>query len=421
MKSTRRNFLSTAGAAALSTSALRAIEPAHPKGKAKHVIMIWLGGGAAQIDTWDPKQKGDAPAKKPGSYYERIPTAVPGVEVCEHLPLCAHVMDRITALRTVNHSVVDEHGAASYWMHTGRAISGTIRYPSIGGIVAHELGPANPRMPAYVVIGYPSPMRDPGFLGAKAGYLYLTDSNEGPEGFSRPEMITDARMARRSRLLAGQRKHFLGDRTISVYDEAIEESLRLAGPEFMDVFNMSGESAELRERYGSEFGQRCLMARRLVESGVRFVEVSHNLNFMNGTGWDTHRKGQLNQHLLIRELDSALSTLILDLERRGKLDDTLIVVNTEFGRPPGFDGDGGRGHQCRTFSVVLAGGGLTHHGAIGITDELSSKIVETPISVPDFHATIHAALGINPSKELFDGDRPVPLTNGGIPVARMFS
>ncbi|MFP6905675.1 MAG: DUF1501 domain-containing protein [Verrucomicrobiota bacterium] len=421
MHRTRRSFLTRSGAWALAPAALNALEPVHPKGRARQVIMIWLGGGASQIDTWDPKERGDAKARKPGCYYDKIPTVVPGVEVCEHLPLCAHVMDRITVLRTVHHRVVDEHGAASYGMHTGRAVSGTIRYPSVGAIIAHELGPVNPKMPAYVVIGYPSPMRDPGFLGAKAGYIYLTDTSEGPEGFTRSKTINDQRMARRKQLLVQQRKHLLGDRTIAVYDEAVEESLRLAGPEFMNVFNLRNESPELRTRYGSEFGQRCLMARRLVENGVRFVEVSHNLNFMNGTGWDTHNKGQINQHLLIRELDSALSTLILDLERRGKLDDTLIVVNTEFGRPADFDGQGGRGHQSSTFSVVLAGGGLKHHGAIGLSDEKSKTILDSAVSVPDFHATMHAALGINPAKELYDGDRPVPLTDGGVPVAQMFA
>ncbi len=157
-----------------------------------------------------------------------------------------------------------------------------------------------------------------------------------------------------------------------------------------------------------------------MQAGVRFIEVSHNLNFINGTGWDTHNEGQQNQHLLIKELDIALSALIVDLEKRGMLDKTLIAVGTEFGRPATYDGRGGRGHQGSCFSLVLAGGGLQHKGAHGVTDELSKKIVENPVSIPDFHATIHAALGIDPSKELFDGSRPVPITDRGKAVAALF-
>jgi len=196
--------------------------------------------------------------------------------------------------------------------------------------------------------------------------------------------------------------------------------LRLAGPEFMRHFRLKDESPELRNAYGGEFGQRCLLARRLVQAGVRFIEVSHNLNFINGTGWDTHNEGQRNQHLLIKELDIALSALITDLEKQGMLDKTLVALGTEFGRPAAYDGRGGRGHQGTCFSLLLAGGGLKHRGAYGVTDELAKKVVENPVSVPDYHATIHAALGINPMHELFDGSRPVPITDFGEPVTALF-
>ena len=188
----------------------------------------------------------------------------------------------------------------------------------------------------------------------------------------------------------------------------------------MEVFDLKSEKGELRSAYGSEFGQRCLLARRLIQRGVRFIEVSHNLNFVNGTGWDTHNQGQIKQHVLIEDLDQALSTLINDLKANGLLDKTLIVVNTEFGRPSEFDGGGGRGHQGSAFSVVLAGGGLRHYGAWGVTDDLAKKPVENPCSVPDLFATILATLGIDPSKELHDGDRPVPITDRGQPVQAMF-
>jgi uncharacterized protein (DUF1501 family) len=188
----------------------------------------------------------------------------------------------------------------------------------------------------------------------------------------------------------------------------------------MRNFKLSDEPADLRNHYGGEFGQRCLLARRLVQAGVRFIEVSHNLNFMNGTGWDVHNEGIQNQHLLIQELDTALSALVEDLEKKKLLDRTLIVVGTEFGRPPEFDGRGGRGHQGTAFSMVLAGGGLNHRGAYGVTDELAKKVLENPVSIPDFHATIHCALGVDPAKELMDSSRPVPITDGGAPVAALF-
>lgn len=430
----RRNFLKQTSSGLLAAGAAGAsMDPATllanasaismPKGKAEHCIFIWLGGGMAQIDTFDPKKKGNSKAspKVAGSEYDSVDTAVPGVKFCEHLHRTAKLAERMTVVRTVNHSVIDEHAFATNIVHTGRMISGSVTYPSIGSIVAHERGAASSDVPAYMLIGYPNVSRGPGFLGAKAGFVYLTDTESGPAGFSRPDFVDPERAARRAALLKPLQQQVPGDSVIAQYREAQSEALRLAGPDFMQHFNLKDESDSLRNQYGGEFGQRCLLARRLVQAGVRFIEVSHNLNFINGTGWDTHNEGQQNQHLLIKELDIALSALISDLEEKGILDKTLIAVGTEFGRPATFDGRGGRGHQGSSFSLVLAGGGLNHQGAYGVTDELSKEILEGPVSIPDFHATIHAALGINPSKELFDGSRPVPITDQGIPIAKLFA
>ncbi len=421
----RREFL-LAGAAAAGTPLVTPWASANEtliRGQAEHVISIWLGGGMGQIDTFDPKRRGNPEKREPGSYYDAIPTAVQGVQVCEHLPKVAAIMDRITAVRTVNHSVIDEHAAATNWMHVGRPISGTVTYPSLGSIIAHERGAAADGVPAYVLIGYPSASRGPGFLGAKDNYLYLTDTGRGPAGFTVPEPIDQRRRARRLEYLTELREAQkpVEDVRLQDYDAAAELSLRLSSPEFMQSFELDNEPAKLRESYGGEFGQRCLLSRRLIERGVRFIEVSHNLNFLNGAGWDVHNRGILDQHALIRELDTAVSGLILDLEEKRLLDKTLVVITTEFGRPPGFDAGGGRGHQSSTFTCVLAGGGLRHQGAYGETDELSQKIVADPVSVPDFFATIHAAVGIDYTKSLYDGDRPVPITDGGKPVAKLFA
>jgi len=428
---TRRTFLSQSAAittAALTVPVLQADESKMsqlPRGKAEHCVFVWLGGGQGHLDTWDPKVKGDPKEKKPGSYYDSIETAISGTRVCEHLSRCATILDRFNILRTVNHDVIDEHAAATNRMHTGRPTSGTEQYPSIGSIVAQQRGTITDGVPAYVLMGYPNVTRGPGFLGPKYGYVHLTDTKSGPPALKRSVGITDERQARRETLLNAVRDDLRsrnGSEGIAAeYDAAIAAAQKLAGPEFMRLFDLNRESADLRHDFGGEFGQRCLLARRLIEGGVRFIEVSHNLNFLNGTGWDVHNEGILNQHKLIAELDQALSALVRDLENKKLLDKTLIVVATEFGRPAQFDGGGGRGHHGRCFSVVLAGGGLKNGITIGETDELGMKIVSRPVSVPDLHATVHCALGINPREEIYSGTRPVPITDEGEPVRELFA
>ncbi len=420
---TRREFLRAGAAAAALAAGAAPAAPVVPKGKATACIMLWLGGGAAQIDTFDPKVRGDG-KKTAGSYYDAVPTAVRGEKVCEHLSRVADRLDRCVLVRSLHHTIIDEHAAATNLVHTGRPTSGTIIYPSIGSVVSHELGAGGDGVPAYVVIGYPNVTRGPGFLGAKHGYVYLTETAAGPTGLTPPPDVAPPRRDRRERLLEALRTDFHSahpdDPAVADYVAAGREAVRLCGPRFARVFQLDGEPADRRAAYGGEFGQRCLLARRLVESGVRFVEVAHNLNFLNGTGWDTHNQGQLQQHRLIGELDRALSALIDDLGRTGRLDSTLVVVATEFGRPARFDSGGGRGHQSTAFSALLAGGGLRTGQVIGRTDDLARAVVSDPVTIPDFHATIHAALGINPAKELKASGRPVPITDHGTPIARLF-
>ena len=421
----RRDFLSASAATALATPLLANESADVPLGKAVHCVMIWLGGGMSQIDTFDPKAMGDAKTRKAGSYYKSIDTAVQGVQVCEHLSETAKVMDRVTAIRTVHHDVVDEHAAATNRMHTGRPTTGTVQYPSIGSIISNGCGAATDGVPAYMLIGYPNLTRGPGFLGQSAGFVYLTDIVTGPAGLTRPAGMSDARQLRRQELLStvrnASRKRFADDAMLKQYDQAIEESLRLSGPDFMKAFDLTDEPDGLRNQYGEGFGQRCLLTRRLFQSGVRFVELSHNMNFRNGTGWDTHNDGQLNQHLLIQELDRSLTVLMADLEQRKMLDKTLVVINSEFGRPAQFDSGGGRGHHSENFTVVLAGGGLRHCGAYGHSNELAMKAVDKPVSVPNLFATIIAAMGIDPTKNLYDADRPVPITDDGKPIESLLS
>jgi len=427
----RRNFLTQVAAAAAASSLSRAWASSGPsdalatptilpRGKAEHCIFIWLGGGMSQIDTFDPKRRGNSKSRPtvPGTDYEIVDTAVPGVKFTEPMSRSARLAEHITAVRTVRHNI-GEHGLATNFIHTGRAVSGSTIYPSFGSIIAHERGKVHEKVPAYLLIGYPNVSRGPGFLGPRHGYIYLTDTETGPVGFSPTEQVAAERNARRQSVLQPLQER--AEDGVADYAAVQREALRLAGPEFMRTFNLADEPAALRQAYGGEFGQRCLLSRRLIESGVRFIEVSHNLNFINGAGWDTHNAGHENQYGLVKELDSAFATLISDLKSKHLLDKTLIVIGTEFGRPGKFDAGGGRGHQPECFSLILAGGGLRHRGAYGATDDLCAKIVENPVSVADFHATIHAAMGIDPSKNLGAGSRPVPITDGGKPIAALFA
>ena len=329
----------------------------------------------------------------------------------------------LVPVRTVNHNVIDEHAAATNRMHTGRQPSGSVVYPSIGSIIAHQRQAAAEGVPAYVLMGYPSATRGPGFLGPKAGYVYLTDTNSGPAGLALPPDISRERAARRQALLATVREDFRGrvsDAAPRDYDEAIEEGFRLQSGDFMKAFDLAKESDSLRAAFGDEFGQRLLLSRRLIQRGVRFLEVGYNINFVNGAGWDTHNAAQLEQHQLIRGLDNSVATLITDLKTNGLLEKTLIVVAGEFGRPASFDSGGGRGHHGKAFTVLLAGGGLRTGQCVGTTDDLAMNIVADPVSVPDLFATICATMGVNPNKNLMDGERPVPITDQGKPVAKLF-
>jgi len=421
----RRDFLTRASlaAGALALPRVGSATPSFPIGKAEHCVFIWLGGGMSQIDTFDAKPTRGDGKKVAGCYYDIIDTAIPDAKFSEHLPQLAKMADRLIPVRTVNHNVIDEHAAATNRMHTGRLPSGSVVYPSIGSIVAHERKSAAEGVPAYVVMGYPSATRGPGFLGPKSGYVYLTDTASGPAGLTIPHDISDERTTRREGLLDVVRGDYLtrvGDAAPRDYNEAISEGFRLQGGDFMKAFNLGTEPDSVRAAFGDEFGQRCLLARRLIQRGVRFMEVGFNLNFVNGAGWDSHNAAQRELHVLIRGLDHVVATLITDLEKNKLLDKTLVVIASEFGRPAHFDAGGGRGHHGKSFTCVLAGGGLRTGQCVGTTDDLAMTVAADPVSVPDLFATILATMGINPGKSIMDGERPIPITDKGTPIAKVF-
>lgn len=423
---TRREFtqraLAAGALAALGGRRGLAAAPFPLRARAKSCILLWLGGGMSHLDTFDPKALGDPATGKPGSAYRSIPTAIPGASVCEHLRLTAPLLDRGVILRTISHPLNIDHADAVNLVKTGRVASGALTFPSLASVITHQLGPRDPEIPPYVVMGMPNVTRGPGFLGAKYGYVYLTDTSAGPTGLRVPPEVTPARDARRAGALDLLRDGFRAQSAAGPahdYDDALDKARAMVRGKFARVFALDREPESVRARYQGDFGQRCLLARRLVESGARFVEAAYSLNFINGTGWDTHRKGQRNQHLIIQDFDRALSTLVLDLEQRKLLDETLVVVGTEFGRPPEFDNEGGRSHQSVAFSFVMFGGGLRTGQVVGVTDDLGAKVAERPISIPDLHATILAAMGIDPLFELSIDRRPLTLTDDGTPLREL--
>ena len=392
-------------------------------GSVRHVVHLWLGGGMGQVDTFDPKRIGDPKNRKPGSLYSSIATEVDGVTVCEHLPSLAARMGRITAIRSMTHDVIDEHAAATNFMHTGRAVNATAAYPSIGSIVASRADDIDPSVPPYALIGYPNQSRGAGFLGAAAAPVYATDLRRGPVGLSPPPTVDSERRQRREALLRRVRQNGSSPNetadAMDRYDAAIDRVLAVARGGFARAFEVDREPDAVLNRYDGKFARRLLATRRMIQRDVRFIEVGHNLNFVNGTGWDVHNEGIQKQHELIADLDRSVAALMDDLDTHRLLDQTLIIISSEFGRPSAFDGRGGRGHQGAAFTTVLCGGVLKHTGSYGATDDESKRVIERPVSVPDMFATVFAAVGIDPALMLYDGDRPVPVTDGGTPIATL--
>jgi len=434
----RRKFLSStlqaglgAGVAGISAgmlpSSLAALAGTNrrPKATADSVIFIWLAGGMCQVDTFDPKGAMGDGADRAGSYYKKIRTAAADIEVCEHLPKMAKWMDRASLVRSMTHPF-GEHTAAVNFSHTGRPPSGTIIYPSLGSIVSHEAGPLEEKAPAYVVLGQPMVPRGPGFLGGKYGYLYVLNTEEGPAGLQPAFGRTLQDHQRREALLGGLSESFYAKKAseplVEAYEAVTRQGFGMMNEKFLSMFSVKNEPSSLKEAFGEEFGQRCLLSRKLVQGGVRFVECSFNLHFINGYGWDAHAFAQKRLHLVIEQLDRGLSMLLQDLDQNKLLDRTLVVLATEFGRPPEFDGQGGRGHQSKGYTILFAGGGIQGGRVIGRTDELGGAVADRPVTIPDLHATLYQALGIDFDTHLeAPGGRPVPITDFGNPVSELFT
>lgn len=377
------------------------------------IILVWQSGGCGQQDTFDMKP--DAPIEYRGEF-KPISTNVPGMQVCEHLPRTAKICDKLTVLRSMK-SRENNHERAINYLLTGYLPLPTIEFASIGSVIAKEKGPNN-GMPPYVAIPNTFPSYGAGFLGGEYNPFISGDPNVTGykvRDLTLPTDVDFERLGNRRHLVEQMDKKFRAieaSADFKALDGFYHRAYDLiASPTAKKAFDIESEPAKLRERYGrTPVGQGCLLARRLVESGVRFVTVAKGwLNY------DTHGDNfNIMKKVLLPEFDPAFATLVEDLSDRGMLDSTLVISMGEFGRTPMVNKDAGRDHHSKAWSVVFAGGGLTGGRILGATDKTATEVTDNPVEPEDLMYTLYTMLGMDPAKEFHTTiGRPVKLANGG--------
>jgi hypothetical protein len=406
----RRDFLklSAAGVLATSTSGwldILATRAAASGARHKACILLWMDGGPSHKDTFDMK-----PGTANGGEFRPIATSVAGIQFSEHFPKLARLMHHGAILRGMS-TGEGAHGRAKYYMHTGykEGVGGLV-YPSLGSLVSKELGRPDYPLPNFVAVGNRS--YGAGFLGAKHQPLHVIDPKKGVENLK--PAVAAKQFGQRVGLLEEMEQGFLKNyKATSIKDHktAYLRAVELMQSREARAFDLSREPASSRAPYGSsKFGEGCLLARRLIETGVSFVEVTLN-------GWDTHQNNFARVKQLSSQVDPAMSALVTDLKKRGLLDTTLIIWMGEFGRTPRMNKRGvkpGRDHYPRAWSTVLMGGGIKGGQVIGKTDKEGASVVERPISTLDFMATVCKVLGIDYQKtNLSPGGRPIRIVDKG--------
>jgi len=423
---TRRDFLRVGGLSAFGLPALlraeaRGAEPVTATAAtARSVILVYLGGGLSHHDSFDPKP--DAPAEVRGKY-GTIGTKVAGVSFGEKMPRLAAGNDRFALVRSGAHGN-DHHETATNWVLSGRFGSAFGDYPAIGAVVAHELGYRGPMPPYFAVPKNPAFTWELGksaFLGGRYESFKAGDPNE--EFFRVQDVSAPGDLVikadRRQTLRAavdGLARQVEADDQLRTMDEFYTRALDLVtSPEARRAFDVRREDPRLRDRYGrTTTGQSCLLARRLVEAGVRFVTVSSG-------GWDHHANIFPSLDKRLPELDLALSALLDDLDARGLLASTLVVCMGEFGRSPKVNSMAGRDHWGHAASLIFAGGGVQPGRVIGRTDDQGAHVSERPVSPGDVAATIYQAVGVDPTNLLMTPEnRPVAILDEGMPIAELF-
>lgn len=419
----RRRFLKTlAATSALATQTgdvnvfAESALTSQLKSQGKRVIVLWLAGGASQLETFDPK-----PGRPTGGPFSDIQTSVPGVRMSELMPKMAERFGKYTSIVRSLNTKDGGHGGGSELMMRGRKDEPNLKYPDLGAILARELSQADSQVPDYVSIYSQTEGRNfskltPGFLGSRYAPIQLTEKM-GLNNVQRLEDITevdhqtreDLRRLWSDRFTQGRESNTVGSHNIAYR--------RVQGLMASDkLFDISLEPQAVQDRYGpTQFGQQALIARRLVEAGVPFVRLGR-------AWWDSHGQNFETHLEMVPELDHVMSTLLDDLYDRGLLEDTLVVTMAEFGRTPNINASLGRDHFARAWSATLSGCGVQHGAVYGATDEDGQTVVDGEIGAGEFFATIFEAVGIPHNKDYHVGARPVPLVNPGIePVKELLA
>lgn len=418
---TRRRILAHAARSLLGVglldAGLRAAEsaslPQASSPRAKNVIYLYMDGGMSHVDTWDPKSGEVAGPTK------TIDTSVPGVRLGEYLPRTAKWMQHGAVVRSLS-STQGAHEQGNYLMHTSYELRGSISHPSMGAWLSRFRGAGNPSLPATVYIGNASRHPGAGFLPPRHSPLFVSNPANGLKDVQRRAGLTADGLRDRLGLAAALDAEFVREFSknggVAAHAEAYDGAVKLMTCKDVAAFDLTQESVETRDAYGKEpFGQGCLLARRLVERGLRFVEVGLH-------GWDTHSGHFVATPDLCRKLDGGLASLIGDLHDRGLLKETLVVVATEFGRTPKINVNIGRDHHAKAFSAAMFGGGVASGTVFGRTDETGREVVDDVVSPQDFNATIAYALGL-PSEEteFLPSKGPFKIADKGEPVVKLFS
>jgi hypothetical protein len=390
---------------------LRAAE-AVQEAKAKALIHIFLPGGISPHESFDPKPLAPVEVRGP---FGVIPTKVDGLYLGELMKDTAQIADKITVVRSMTHGEA-AHERGTHNMFTGYRPSPAVQYPSIGSVVSHELGVRNDLPPYVCIPSQPNPYAGSGYLSNAFGPFSL-GGDPANEKFSvrdltLPADVDHERFQQRQNILATVDAHFRElekSDALDAMDSFYQSAYGLVSSQkAREAFNLKAEPDALKDEYGRNgAGMRMLMARRLVESGVRFVSLVYG-------GWDHHANVKNGIEKELPQFDKAYASLIRDLDRRGMLDSTLVMVTTEFGRTPKINKDAGRDHWPRVFSIALAGGGVKRGAVYGSSDPTGGEPDENPLSVEDFAMTIYKQLGIDGAKKLMSpGNRPIDIVRGG--------
>lgn len=380
---------------------------------AKNVIYLYMSGGMSHLDTFDPKEGVETAGPT-----RAIKTSADGVRISEYLPLTARQMHHIAVIHSLS-STQGAHEQGNYYMHTSYTMRGTIRHPGMGAWLQALQGGGNTTLPKYVFVGNDSRHPGAGFFPASYSPLFVNKPDQGLKNVKLLGGLTEERFAARMNLadeLDADFRQVFPHRPVKAYTDMYDDAMRMMKSEDLKAFDLSQESPDLRDAYGAEpFGQGCLLARRLVEHGVRFVEVSMG-------GWDTHQANFVKVPENCAVLDRALATLLADLHGRGMLEETLVVLATEFGRTPDINMNVGRDHYPKAFSAIMAGGGIKGGFVYGKTDKEGREVTENKVEIPAVNASIAYALGLALDQVVYSpSKRPFTIADKGKPLVDLFA